>query len=85
MLNVDMCAIVDVDSITESCCSRIRSTNTPGETFCIDPRHGFGANTALQTSLVDSGVLKDPSHPLNEAWVAAHNFVVTVPNNANNP
>ena len=84
MLNVDMCAIVDVDSITESCCSRIRSTNTPGETFCIDPRHGFGTNTALQTTLVDSGVLKDPSHPLNEAWVAAHNFVVTVPNNANN-
>ena len=86
-----MCAIVDIESIASSCCSRIRNTpNTPGETFCIDPRHGFGADTTLQAALVDSGVIQecptpeDPSHPRNEAWVAAHNFVVTVPNNANN-
>ena len=92
MLNVDMCSIVDLESITESCCARIRDTqNTPGETFCIDPRHGFGADTTLQTTLAESGVIQqcptpeDPSHPRHEAWVAAHDFVVTVPNGGNNP
>ena len=90
MLNVDMCAIVDLESIESSCCSRIRDTNVPGETFCIDPRHGFGANTTLQAALADSGVIQecptpaDQSHPRHEAWVAAHDFVVTVPNNGNN-